>query len=147
MSYISGDLQWSPQTEKTEQSAIRFHYQSKNDHILNLAYRYTQGSGSTERIEQTDFSMLWPISNKWTAIARWNYSLPDDRSLESFAGIQYDTCCWSVRLVGRRYATGGSGVENEAIYLTLSLKGLASIGDNLDELLEEGILGYRDIAR
>ena len=66
----------------------------------------------------------------------------DNQSLETFAGLEYQTCCWGLRLVYRRYLASRTGESDTAIALQLILKGLTNVGDPADRLLERGILGY-----
>jgi LPS-assembly protein len=56
--------------------------------------------------------------------------------------VEYDSCCWKARFVARSYVTDGGTEYNDAIYFQLVLKGLTGVGQKIDELLEEGILGY-----
>jgi len=63
--------------------------------------------------------------------------------LETLAGIQYESCCWIFRATTRRYVSDTSGKYNSSLYLQLELKGLANIGQSAEDVLENGILGYR----
>jgi len=62
--------------------------------------------------------------------------------LEVLAGVEYDTCCWKLRLAGRRYNQNTDEDYNNSIELQLVLKGLGQIGSPIGELLERGIRGY-----
>lgn len=131
-------LQWDPHDERAEKAVVSYHYERGNRRILNAAYRFRR-----DDLEQTDVSLLWPLGRRWHVLARWNYSLRDERTLEGFAGLEYDACCWAVRLVGRQYVNDAEGEENQAVYLQLVLKGLGRLGENVDTLLERAVLGYR----
>jgi len=135
--WVTAGVQWDPKQRQTEKGTFLWHYQSDSRHILNLAYRYRHND-----IRQTDVSMLWPMAPGWNAIARWNYSLRDKRTLEALAGVEHDTCCWTVRVVARRYVTTVSSTSNTGIYVELVLKGLTSVGKGVEDLLDRGILGY-----
>ena len=76
-------------------------------------------------------------------MGRWNHSLNDDIDLERFAGLQYESCCYAIRIIAREYLTE-TQLQNTAVFFQLSLTGLTQIGDNVDELLERGITGYRN---
>ena len=73
----------------------------------------------------------------------WNYSYLQHQTLEGFTGIEYQSCCWALRLASRRYLSNSSGVYQNAVYLQLELKSLTSIGDPIEKMLEDGILGYQ----
>jgi LPS-assembly protein len=137
----SGSLtvEWNSERSETDKELFRLRYQRDNRHIFNLAYR----SRATEDLEQSDVSFSWPLADRWSAVGRWNHSLNGDIDLERFAGLQYESCCYAIRIVAREYLTE-TQVQNTGIFFQLSLKGLTQIGDNTDELLEHGIPGYRN---
>jgi len=112
-------------------------YRPATNKILNLSYRFRRDS-----LEQTDVSMSWPIAANWNFVGRYNYSLRDNKSLEQFYGLEYESCCWGLRLVTRRYVSTRDGSQDSSIGIQLVLKGMASVGTRSDRLLERGILGY-----
>jgi LPS-assembly protein len=61
-------------------------------------------------------------------LGRVNYSLLDSDLLAAEAGFEYDSCCWALRVVGKRYLRNRDGDHRDAIYLQLILKGLGDIG-------------------
>ncbi len=136
--------------DHTERNSVRFQYQSENKFILNMAYRYRRRdiepidtlTNRRESLEQSDISMVLPINEHWRAVTRWNYDLQEKRNLEQLIGVEYDTCCWKLRLAGRRYNQNTDEDYNNTIELQLVLKGLGQIGSPIGELLERGIRGY-----
>jgi len=127
--------QWSK--EGTTQSEARLQYRPAQKKIVNLAYRYRQGS-----VEQGDVSWSWPLAQSWNFVGRYNYSIRDSQALEQFYGLEYESCCWGLRLVGRRHISTRDGTLDSSIGLQLVLKGMTSVGSAADTLLERGILGY-----
>jgi len=105
--------------------------------VANVAYRYRRDS-----VEEVDVSGAWPIADRWSAVGRYEYSVLDQEPLESFIGVEYETCCWGLRLVYRRYLATRDGEYDTAVAVQLVLKGLTNVGDPADSLLERGILGY-----
>jgi len=128
--------QWGTGTAGTTQSEARIQYRPQSNKILNLSYRFRKQS-----VEQGDISLSWPMSKNWNVVGRYNYSFRDKEALEQFVGIEYESCCWGLRLVTRRYITG-DGTRDSSIGLQLVLKGMTSLGTKADRLLEHGILGY-----
>ena len=61
-------------------------------------------------------------------IGRANYSFEDDQTLELLAGVEYESCCWAVRLIGREYIRDRESDTRTAVFLELHLKGLGSLG-------------------
>ena len=128
--------QWSTGGQAT-QSEARLQYRPANKKIVNLAYRYRRDS-----LEQGDMSWSWPMSRQWNFVGRYNYSFRDDKVLEQFYGLEYESCCWGLRLVSRRYISTRDGTSDSSFGLQLVLKGMSSVGTAADKLLENGILGY-----
>lgn len=129
--------QWDTGEDGTTQSEARLQYRPESDKILNLAYRFRRDS-----LEQGDVSWSWPLTQRWNFVGRYNYSFRDEEALEQFFGLEYESCCWGVRLVSRRHISTRDGTRDSSFGLQLVLKGMTSVGTAADTLLERGILGY-----
>jgi len=131
---------WNPHNNENEHTVLRLRYQPDSTRIVNASYRLRD-----ESIEQTDLSGYWQLSPRWNMIGRWNYSLREHKDLETFYGLQYNSCCWAVRAIMRRYlnTVDGEGYHN-GIFLEFQLKGLGGIGRKADTFLELSIPGYAD---
>jgi LPS-assembly protein len=129
--------QWGTGEDATTQSQARLQYRPDSDKILNLAYRFRRDS-----LEQGDVSWSWPLSQRWNFVGRYNFSFRDDEVLEQFFGLEYESCCWGLRLVSRRHISTRDGTRDSSFGLQLVLKGMTSVGTAADKLLEHGILGY-----
>lgn len=135
---LSSDARWDGQKEKIDRGNVQIRYHPEKGKIFNAAYRYTD-----QTLEQSDISLLWPLSSQWYLLGRWNYSQLQHQSLESLAGLEYHSCCWAFRLASRRYLSDTNGEYQSAVFMQLELKGLTSIGDSIEKMLENGILGYQ----
>jgi len=137
---ISSTIRWNPHTENTEHTVMRIRYHPDQQHIANVSYRMRDDS-----LEQTDVSVRWALGSRWSILGRWNYSLPKERTLEAFTGIEYSSCCWAIRGITRRYLNNidGFGYLN-GFFLQLELKGFGGIGKKADSFLEQRIPGFRD---
>jgi len=136
---INFDLghQWGASSDGTTQSEARVQYAPSTNKVLNLAYRFRR-----DALEQGDLSWSWPLGARWNFVGRYNYSLRDDEVLEQFFGLEYESCCWGLRLVSRRHISARDGTRESSFGLQLILKGMASVGTAADKILERGILGY-----
>ncbi len=147
-----GSILLDTRNDRTQRNSVRFHYRDENDRLLNLAYRYRHKStepldpvtNRQQSLEQSDVSMVLPLNNHWRTVTRWNYDLQNKRNLELLAGLEYETCCWKLRLAGRRYSQNINEDYNNSIEFQLVLKGLGQIGSPLGELLKRGVRGYDD---
>jgi len=139
-----GSYQYDPHDERSERGNLRIQYRRDSRHIINAAYRMRRTGAEVDFLEQTDLSARWPLFGNWRAVGRWNYSLRDSTSLDTFGGIEYESCCWGFRAVFRQFANEDNvDVKENAVMLQLVLKGLTGIGNDIDSFLEEGILGYQ----
>lgn len=134
----TADAYWNPYLEQIERGSLQMKYNPHKNSILNLAYRYRR-----DQSDQVDISAFFPLHRQWNFIGRWYYSLPDNRILESLAGLEYNSCCWAFTIVNRRNLDS-SGEMSSSLLMQLELKGLMSVGQSVRTVLERGILGYQD---
>lgn len=144
---IHGEVHWRPSDNITEKLALRAVYHPADGRILNLAYRVRRApTGEFRRnptdIDQTDVSFRWPVSPQWSVVGRWNYAVSEDKSLELFGGVEYESCCFGIRAVARRFLNNLDGDYSTGIYLQVELKGLAGIGKQTTDFLSQHIPGY-----
>jgi LPS-assembly protein len=121
--------QWAPGEQEFNRLSTQFRYRDGNRRA-DVGYRFRR-----DILEQADLAVGMPIMRQWSAIGRWRYSLQDSRSLETLAGVEYETCCWAARATWRRYIANIRGEFDTSIYLQLELKGLARIGGGFTNLL------------
>ncbi len=139
----SQTLQYDSDDHTMVRSSTRLRYHNMHSgHTLNVAYRSRKNL--REDLEQTDISWYLPVNKHWSAIGRWNYSLEHGKNLETFAGVEYNSCCWAVRLVGRRYLQNLEGDYSSGAFVQIELKGLAGFGRGTGEFLRDSISGFED---
>ena len=134
--------QWSPVRNEFVRgsSALRWRSDEAGRQRADLVYRYREaipivGTTTTVPLEQVDLSAASPLWGPVSALARWRYSLAEDRSLESLGGLEYETCCWAVRGAYRRYQFNTAQEYTSGVYFQLELKGLTRLGAGFQALL------------
>lgn len=138
---IGGDIIWDPNISNgTEKISAHATYNPAPGKVLNIGYRVRRDSTD---IEQSDISFRWPLKRNWSVVGRWNYAVPEGRSLELFGGVEYESCCWGIRAVARRFLTNIDGDFDTGIFLQMELKGLAGIGKKTVDFLKQQIPGYQ----
>jgi len=143
---IDADYQWDIEKRETARGSMQLRYKPSSRRIFNIGYRYRNSSQ-----EQVDASMLWPLpfTKRWHFVGRWTQSLLDDQTIESFSGLEYQSCCWKVHFISHRYINkelanlAGIDPYERTVFLQLELKGMGKVGKSVDQLLENGILGYQ----
>ncbi|HJW54877.1 MAG TPA: LPS-assembly protein LptD [Burkholderiaceae bacterium] len=106
--------------------------------VLNLQYR----RDVLNNLEQMDGSAQWPIARRWYAVARVNYSLPDQKVAEGLLGMEYKADCWVFRIVAQRIPTA-TGKAASPIFFQLELNGLTRLGSNPLPALRASVRGYQ----
>ena len=133
---LDAGVQYGVNTSEFERFNIAVRNQPEPGKVLNFGYRFTR-----EFLEQVDLSAQWPLTRRWTGLARWNYSLMDSAILEALAGLEYNAGCWTARFVLHRFVTSTQEQTN-TFFFQLELSGLSRLGSSPLELLRQGIGGY-----
>lgn len=141
---LRGNIQWNPTDNHIEIGNASMQYRLDPNSLVNLDYRYQRNE-----LRTYGGSFAWRLSPGWQLLGSHRYDVENNHKLENILGVQYDSCCWAVKLVGvERFNTIGSTISSplydKAIYLTLELKGLSNFGQYLDvsTILKDGINGY-----
>jgi LPS-assembly protein len=129
--------QWNPDQSLTEKAEVFVQYKPVSDHVINVGYRFRH-----DLLEQVDVSTAWPITQQWRGFARWVYSIREDKALDQFVGLEYSSCCWALRVVGRKFVSSRTGSSDTSVGVQLELKGLSSVGVDNEAFLREAIRGY-----
>jgi len=129
-------FQQNADTGETVRARTRLEFRPTPEHLFRVGYRKRE-----DLLEQGDFSMVWPIRDRWRLIGQYSYSLLEKKALERFAGIEYEACCWRLQMTTRRYIVRSTGQTDSTISIKFELKGLANSRSTPEELLGRGILG------
>ena len=140
-------------------------YNNRKNQILNVVYRYrlnqntntgcpTTSSTSysylstfSECLNLADVSFRLPLIAGWQMVGRYEYSFLNSTTLETFFGLERETCCYKFAIIARRYLNSinanGTAVNNDAIYVQMDLKGFSTVNADVDKFLQRSIMGYR----
>lgn len=140
--YADAAWEYNYKDGASERFSIGARFQPELGKVLSASYRYTRDPLTKQgTVDQIDIAGQWPISAKWYAVGRYNYSLRDAQLLEAIAGVEYNAGCWALRVVGQRLEAL-SGTPNTSVFVQLELNDFASIGSNPLGLLRRSIPGY-----
>lgn len=148
------ESQWDSQENNIDSVVTGVGYRDQYGNLLNFTYNYYDDGAviadpGSEKIKQSDVSFIWSVSQRWAVLGRWGFDLNESRSFDNIVGVEYESCCWRMRLVNRRYLKE-SNDENEVvqpsqgIYLQFELKGLGGTGSSVDTILDEAISGHEE---
>lgn len=147
--FAQSEVQVSSANQKIERSNISLEYRLSDDKLLQINHRYVRDL-SGDKIDQMGLTATWPINGEWHWVGRYYRDLNLHRTTESYAGVQYESCCWAMQLVWQRHLTNrldilGNQSFNEydsGINFRFVFKGMGS-GSSSRKLLNEGLYGYR----
>ena len=157
---FQSDILFNDENDKVNKGSMSLRYKNTNNALFNMGYRYTRKNpflvGTKEieaHIEQGDISAVFPLSDSWSLMGRWNYDFNNSRELEVFGGLEYNSCCWRVSVLARRWLDRDDNLilpeedleYDHGIFFQVQLKGLAGTGNQVESILSESIYGY-DIA-
>jgi LPS-assembly protein len=140
--YGRAQAAWDRTGGHLQQYGLFLQYNPARNRIVNLGKQFTRG-----QIEQTDVSTEWPIAGRWSLRGRSIYSWRDHRNVDSYAGVEYNACCWAVRLLGRRYLSvdtlhDNAAKQNSAILFEFELTGLTRLGRLPDSPLAQSMFSF-----
>jgi len=155
---ITGDYIWDPYTHATNNADLHLHYQPQPNKIINFGYSYLENGDITQvrgnqsednALHQAIIAFSWPLAQRWGAVGAYSHNISKNYSMMSLVGLQYDSCCWAMRVLGGRTFTSlNSGFEpqyNNNVYLQIALKGLGSVANSdPNTILQTFIPGYSD---
>jgi LPS-assembly protein len=163
--HVSADAAYDQHSDHFDSANAGLHYLDDAYRIANITYRYTLkpliASPSqpapvlVQSMNQLDTSIVLPISSRWSIIARNNHDFTHNVELDTFAGLEYNDCCYRVRVMGRRWLRVDYTTPDFLAHLTnkdfepgimieLELKGLGSMDRQISNLLERTVTGFKD---
>lgn len=118
---LSSQHEWDPKAEENVSSSSKLAYQYKK-FTANFAHRYQR-----DALETREVKMNWELNSRWNMNVAHLYNLRDEHIIENLLGINYESCCWGLRLSAKeRYLN--SSETDRGVYLELVLKGLGDFG-------------------
>lgn len=133
---LDSEFQFDPNQSHSQRYNIAARYRPEPGKAFNTGYRFMRNA-----LRQVDVSSQWPLSNRWHAVGRWDYSLQDGRTSEAIAGLEYYQSCWTLRLVAQRFATA-TQQHNTGFFVQLELNDFVKVGADPLGLLKQSVPGY-----
>jgi LPS-assembly protein len=142
---LTGLMQYNFGTTQFDRFNAGARYTPSPGHAISFTYRYSKElvdqTGGQSELNQTYISAQWPISDNWTFVGAWNYSIPDRKTLEAVLGLEYNGGCWVLRVVGQQLTTT-SEQSTRSVFVQVELNGLARVGTSPLDLLHRSVPGY-----
>jgi LPS-assembly protein len=151
--YFSSAVQYDVDSDKLMKSSASLDYRASDKSLFQLNHRYSRAVSGLE-IQQLGILGTTPVADNWQLIASYYRDLTNRRMIDASIGVQYESCCWAVRLVAKRQVltdlelpignfTQASQLDS-SIGIQFVLKGFGdSAGFGVTDMLSNGIFSYR----
>jgi len=150
--YISQAIQLNQNQSEVVQSKSSLDYRYGNNKIVQLSHRYVKEINNG-KINQLGMHAIWPINHQWTFVGNYYRDINLNRTIESFAGLQYESCCWAIRVQAYRqlhaqYDDNQPQPQQQAfdtgINFSFQIRGLGASGkQEAKDMLNQGLFSYR----
>ena len=152
------DMVYDPHSGNMNSGNVIAGYALDNGTIFNFGYAYNrplQLAVLQPETEQLTASTFLPISTNWKLFGAINYSIIDNTAIEEMAGVEYENCCWIVRLLHLRYYDNNTTgffpdfdnpdlQQEHTTQVQFVLKGMGGFGSRITNILEDMIRGYHE---
>ncbi len=159
--YLGAAVQYDTKESDNKKTEVTLDFRPEVNKLLQLSYRYVpdllnSNTNDLVNISQAGIRGAWPINDSLYFVGNWYYDLNETRSVESYTGFQYESCCYAVRLsyhyrIKTNYDDdiGSTTIDDReqfesGVYLNFVIKGLGSSGPlGVSDMLNDGLFSYR----
>lgn len=158
--YISGSIQYDTKQSENKKSEVTLDFRPGANKLLQFSYRYVPdllntNTNESVSISQTGMRGAWPVTDNLYLVGNWYYDLNESRSVETYTGFQYESCCWALRLsyhyrIKTNYeddfnpTLDNRELFESGVYLNFVIKGLGGSGPlGVSDMLNDGLFNYR----
>jgi LPS-assembly protein len=156
---LGTSLVWDPYANNLNSGFYQASYKTDYGSIFNLGYAYRRplayATVNTQPLtEEASISSYLPLDDNWSVFGAMNYSVEDNISVSDMVGVEYDSCCWMVRLLNLRYYSNVNGVtpdfnnpnleHQQALQFQFVLKGMGGFGNRITNIMQTMIRGFEE---
>lgn len=157
---LRGGVQYDARLANVATGNGTVEYRRDNDRLVQMNYRYaspeyiqaTLPSFATaeqykEGISQVGMTASWPIVDRWSVVGAYYYDTNAKQSADSMLAVQYNSCCYAIRVGYERKINGWENDESKydnVFGFNIELRGLSSnYGLGTQQMLRSNILPYQ----
>jgi len=150
--YVSQAIQFNQDQSKITQSKSTIDYRYSDNKIVQLSHRYVKEINDG-KLNQLGMQAFWPINHQWTFVGNYYRDINLNRTIESFVGLQYESCCWALRVQAYRQLKAQYDEDltqsqqqtfDTGINFSFQIRGLGASGkQQAQEMLSQGLFSYR----
>ena len=152
---VHSNLLVDSSNQTLDSANLRVSYRPKERALINVGYTLREPPPSLAarpKTEQVSTSAYIPFDSNWSVFGAVRYSIEMGSSVEDMIGVEYDGCCWQMRLIYMSYLDALSDdpiftaqpelTRDRAIQFQFVLKGLGGLGGRVDNLMQDMIRGF-----
>jgi LPS-assembly protein len=145
---------------QTNNAQVGIDYNHLQAEVFKLSYLYVREQngdpqdnfGLSNNTNLISSGVAWPLSEHWSGLAYGAYNISKQRPDTYYGGLQYDSCCWTLRFIASRSFVSQASTDSgkpinqfqNSYYVQLQLKSLGNIGVGPSNLLRNTLSGYAD---
>lgn len=153
--YFNSSVQYDSQLDSMQKSRSALEYRKNENNLIQLNFRQLRGLTGTETdVEQVGTLGTWQLSSQWSVAGHWYRDLKNSATLDANFGVQYESCCWAVRVsayrrIDRNFEDIQAGQTitpapfDNGVSVQFVITGLSADRTGLAGMLQQGIFGYR----
>jgi LPS-assembly protein len=101
--YLHNELQFDTKEGRTTKNAAMINYQLAPNKRFQINHRYLPDIAENQKINQLGLLASWPLQQGVQVVGSWYKDLEENRSIESYLGLQFESCCYAVRFGYHRH--------------------------------------------
>ena len=150
---IGGSIEHGGDEYRHRSVALDLRFHPTAERVVNVGYRRfpveTTALGRVresvgEVTESVDLSGHLDLRRNVRLLGLARYALEEDTMTELYAGLEYESCCWRMRVSGQRYLPGDRAGHDRAILFQWELKGFTGFDFGSDSPRDYPIPGFRN---
>ncbi len=119
--------QYDHDASEIRNARLGFGYEPKDNDRKRVQIGYYYSQFGEFAVDQLTLSATWPLADRWQVFLDERYSIEDSESIFTRVGLEYNSCCWKVRLIGQERPLDRNIEEKRsALFLELELTSLGS---------------------
>ncbi|MCU6682815.1 LPS assembly protein LptD [Leclercia sp. H6W5] len=159
---LRSGMQYDTRLNNVATGSGSIEYRRDADRLVQLSYRYASpeyiqatlpnfatSEQTKEGISQVGGTASWPIADRWSIVGAYYFDTNQSKSADQMLGVQYNSCCYAIRVGYERKLNGWDVDKNQSVYdnvigFNIELRGLSSnYGLGTQQMLRSPILPYR----
>jgi LPS-assembly protein len=152
---FDGSVQYNPKIRRSQRSTLSARYSPTDYRVVSATYRLNRSVS-----EQVDLGWQWPLNDlwgdkgklmgsgqgqgkgRWYSVGRLNYSLKDNKQVDTILGVEYDGGSWLARVAVERLQTTTNSA-NKRILFQMEFVGFARVGSSPLSVLQRNVPRYQ----